>query len=288
MRKYYLLSLMFFLLCASGFAQQKKNGSASKSAKNQTKRAPIDTTKFVLVEGGTFNMGTDKVVETGEGPPHNVTVKSFWLAKTETTFEDYDKFCFDTKRDTMGSAGWGRGKQPAIYVSWNDAVAYCNWLSGKEKLSKCYLIDSTGAVKYLDTAKGYRLPTEAEWEFAARGGNKAQGHLYAGTDKIDDGVWYKTNSGGKAHPVAQKAANELGLYDMDGNVWEWLWDIYSSSYYQVSPSDNPEGPETGPYRVMRGGAFYNDERYARVFTRQNSYVVFRQNSVGFRIARSYY
>ncbi len=288
MRKYYLVTAILCLLSVSGFSQQKKNGSTVKAAKTQAKRAPIDTTRFVLVEGGTFDMGTDKTIESGEGPPHNVTVKSFWLAKTETTFEDYDKFCFDTKRDTMGSAGWGRGKQPAIYVSWNDAIAYCNWLSGKEKLSKCYLIDSTGGVKYLDTAKGYRLPTEAEWEFAARGGNKAKGHIYAGSDNIDEVEWYGANSGQRAHPVAQKAPNELGLYDMDGNVWEWLWDIYSSSYYKVSPSDNPEGPEAGPYRVMRGGAFYNDIRYARVFTRQNSYVVFRQNSVGFRIARTFY
>lgn len=288
MRKYYLAIVILCLLSISAFAQQKKSGATAKASKTQPKRAPIDTTKFVLVEGGTFNMGTGKTVESGEGPPHSVTVKSFWLAKTETTFEDYDKFCFDTKRDTMGSAGWGRGKQPAIYVSWNDAVAYCNWLSGKEKLSKCYLIDSTGIVKYLDTAKGYRLPTEAEWEFAARGGNQPLGRVYAGGDKIDDGVWYKGNSGGKAHPVAQKAPNELGLYDMDGNVWEWVWDIFSSSYYGVSPSDNPLGPETGPYRVMRGGAFYNAPEYARVFTRQNSYVVFRQNSVGFRIARTFY
>jgi len=288
MKKYYLAVLTLCLFSISGFAQQKKADKPGKAPKTQPKRAPIDTTRYVLVDGGAFNMGTDKTVESGEGPPHSVTVNSFWLAKTETTFEDYDKFCFDTKRDTMGSAGWGRGKQPAIYVSWNDAIAYCNWLSGKEKLSKCYLVDSTGGVKYLDTAKGYRLPTEAEWEFAARGGNKARGHTYAGSDKIDEVAWYKDNSAGKAHPVGQKAPNELGLYDMDGNVWEWLWDFYSSSYYRVSPSDNPEGPATGPYRVMRGGAFYNADTYARVFTRQNTYVVFRQNSVGFRIARTFY
>lgn len=274
-------------LSAATLAQQKHLNSG-KTSRQQVERAPIDTTKFVLVEGGTFNMGTDKYVETGETPQHSVTVKSFWLAKTEMTFDDYDKFCYDTKRDTMGSAGWGRGKQPAIWVSWNDAIAYCNWLSGKEKLSKCYFIDSTGKVTYLDTAKGYRLPTEAEWEFAARGGNKATGHFYAGSDDINEVAWYNANSGGKTHPVAQKAPNELGLYDMDGNVWEWLWDIFDASYYRNSPANDPEGPATGPYRVMRGGAFYNNTNYARVFTRQNSYVVFRQNSVGFRIARTFY
>ena len=288
MKKHFWAVIILCLFSISGFAQQQKDGKPGKVHKTQPQRAPIDTTKFVLVEGGTFNMGTDKFVEPIENPPHSVTVNSFWIAKTEMTFEDYDKFCFDTKRDTMGSGGWGRGKQPAIFVSWNDAIAYCNWLSGKEKLSKCYFIDSLGGVKYLDTAKGYRLPTEAEWEFAARGGNKGQGHIYAGSDNIEDGVWYNINSGGRAHPVAQKTPNELGLYDMDGNVWEWLWDIFDGSYYRNSPTDNPEGPATGPYRVMRGGAFYNNANYAKVFTRQNSYVVFRQNSVGFRIARTFY
>jgi len=286
MKKYYLVTIVICLCSLATFAQQK---GASGKSKNLAKRAPIDTTKFVLVEGGTYKMGTDKFIEPVESPPHDVTVRSFWMAKTEMTFEDYDKFCYDTKRDTMGSAGWGRGKQPAIWVSWEDAIAYCNWLSGKEKLSKCYVIDSaTKKVTYLDTAKGYRLPTEAEWEFAAQGGNKGHGYTYAGSNNPDDVLWYKENSGGRAHPVAQKAPNELGLYDMNGNVWEWLWDIYDGSYYKNSPTDNPEGPATGPYRVMRGGAFYNPTNYTHVYTRQNSYVVFRQNSVGFRIARTFY
>ncbi len=282
---YYVATILLCFIGLNLMAQQKR--AIGPPARITQKSAPVDTSKFILVEGGSYKMGTDKFVEAVENPPHDVTVKSFWLAKTEMTFEDYDKFCLDTKRDTMGSAGWGRGKQPAIYVSWNDAVAYCNWLSGKEKLSKCYLIDSTG-VKYLDTAKGYRLPTEAEWEFAARGGNKSKGTVYAGSDNINEVCWYNANSNGKTSAVAQKAPNELGLYDMNGNVWEWLWDFFDGNYYRKSPANNPEGPETGPYRVMRGGAFYNNSNYARVFTRQNSYVVFRQNSVGFRIARSYY
>jgi formylglycine-generating enzyme required for sulfatase activity len=89
-------------------------------------------------------------------------------------------------------------------------------------------------------------------------------------------------------PVAQKAPNELGLHDMTGNLWEWCWDIYDGSYYKTSPSDNPKGPETGPYRVMRGGAWYNVPKYARVYTRQNNNWGFKQTSVGFRVARSYF
>ena len=185
--------------------------SAQQKNKTKSKRAPIDTTRFAFVEGGTYKMGTDKPLEPQEGPAHDVTVNSFWIAKTEITFAGLRfVFAMTPKRDTMGSMGWGRGKQPAIWVSWNDAIAYCNWMSGKEKLSKCYLIDSTGIVKYLDTAKGYRLLTEAEWEFAARGGNKSKGFGYAGSNDINDVCWFKDNAGGKANKVAQKKPNELG------------------------------------------------------------------------------
>lgn len=253
------------------------------------KRAPIDTTKFVLVEGGSFKMGTDKVVEIHEGPVHDVSVKSFYLAKTEVSFDDIDKFLADTKRDTsyIPSLQWGRGKMAAHMTSWLTAVEYCNWLSGKEKLSKCYLITGND-VRYLDTAKGYRLPTEAEWEFAARGGNKAKGTLYAGGEDISEVAWFKGNSNDGPHKVAQKKPNELGLYDMAGNMWEWVWDWYDTYYYKTSPSANPKGPETGMYRVTRGGAWYNLPTYTTVYTRQYNTPDFRQNSVGFRVARTYY
>jgi formylglycine-generating enzyme required for sulfatase activity len=173
-------------------------------------------------------------------------------------------------------------------VSWLDAVAYCNWLSEKEKLSKCYVINGE-SVMYLDTAKGYRLPTEAEWEYAARGGSKSHDYNYAGSADINAVGWYKDNSpGGGSKSVGQKTPNELGLFDMTGNLWEWCWDVYDGGYYGISPSDNPKGPESGPYRVMRGGAWYNEANYARVYTRQDHYPGFRQNSVGFRVARTYY
>lgn len=261
--------------------------SAQKGKAVVAKRAPIDTAKFVLVDGGTYKMGTNEPVEVCESPAHDVTVRSFYIGRTEVTFVDYDKYCLESKRDTVTARGFGRGKKPAITVSWNDAVAYCNWLSGKENLSKCYRIDSIG-VRYLDTAKGYRLPTEAEWEFAARGGNKSKETQYAGSTDLNETSWYKINSNNGTMPAAQLKPNELGLYDMTGNVWEWVWDFYSDTYYKVSPTDNPKGPETGAYRVMRGGAFYNFANYTRVYTRQNSYPNFMQNSVGFRIARTHY
>jgi sulfatase modifying factor 1 len=281
MRKYYILSLLITGLFLQGFGQAKAKSRVP------AKRAPIDTARFVLVDGGTYNMGTDQPVEVHEGPAHKVTVGSFYIAKKETTFEDFDKYTTEVKKDSIPSGTWGRGKQAVFMVSWLDAVEYCNWLSEKEKLSKCYLIKGQ-AVTYLDTANGYRLPTEAEWEFAARGGNNSKGYQYAGSADINAVGWYKDNGGGKAKPVAQKAPNELGLFDMTGNVWEWVWDVYDGGYYKVSPTDNPKGPDSGPYRVMRGGAWYNDADHAKVFTRQDHYPTFRQNSVGFRVARTFY
>ncbi len=279
MKKYYILPLFIAGLFLQGFGQAKPK------VKILVKRAPIDTARFVLVEGGTFNMGTDQPVEAHEAPAHKVTVKSFYLAKTETTFEEFDKYTSAIKRDSPPSGTWGRGKMAVFMVSWLDAVAYCNWLSEKEKLSQCYVIKGE-SVTYLDTAKGYRLPTEAEWEFAARGGDKSKDYSYAGSADINAVGWYKSNSGGQAKPVAQKAPNELGLFDMTGNVWEWVWDVYDGGYYKVSPADNPKGPESGPFRVMRGGAWYNDADHAKVFSRQDHYPTFRQNSVGFRVART--
>lgn len=278
MKKYLVLAVLFVMGIAA-FGQKSKTVTP--------KRAPIDTSKFVLVDGGTFKMGTDQPVEKHEAPTHPVSLNSFYIGKTEVTFEDYDKFCTATKRDTAPSGAWGRGKQPVFMVSWRDAVAYCNWLSEQEKLSKCYLINGN-EVSLIDTGKGYRLPTEAEWEFAARGGNLGKGTPFAGSNTINEVGWYIDNANGQSHAVAQKKPNELGLFDMTGNLWEWVWDSYDGNYYSHSPLTNPRGPEGGAYRIMRGGAWYNYGNYAQVTTRQYHDPGFRQNSVGFRIARTFY
>ncbi len=271
-----LISLFVFLGIVS-FGQDQHTA--------KPKLIPIDTS-FVLVEGGTFKMGTDKAVEPHESPAHEVTVNSFYLNKAEVTFAEFDKYTAATGKDSVPSGDWGRGLMPVFMVSWFDAVQYCNWLSEQQKLSKYYIINGR-EVSTVDTAKGYRLPTEAEWEFAARGGNKSNHTYFAGGDTISEVGWYIDNAGGRSHPVRQKRPNELGLYDMNGNVWEWVWDIYDWNYYKTSPTFDPRGPVSGPYRVMRGGAWYNYGNYAQVTTRQNNDPGFRQNSVGFRIARSY-
>ena len=222
---------------------------------------------FVHVAGGTFQMGsTDSEAYSDESPVHSVTVDSFYMAETEVTFDQYDAYCTATGISKPDDRGWGRGSRPAIYVSWYDAVKYCNWLSEQEGLSKVYNISGT-SVTWNQSANGYRLPTEAEWEYAARGGAQSNGYKYSGSNNLDEVGWYWDNSGSKTHPVKGKKANELGLYDMSGNVWEWCWDWYGSTYYSSSPGANPTGPSSGSNRVRRGGSWDGSARSLRVANR---------------------
>ena len=273
---FFLTVLICFSI--STFAQTKV-----KSPK--LKPVPIDLTRFALVEGGTYSMGSATGVEAHEKPEHQVAVRTLYFGKYEVTFDDYDRYCDSVKLSKPTDMGWGRGKRPVIIVSWFDAISYCNWLSKQHRLQPCYQINGID-VKRIDTANGYRLPTEAEWEYAARGGVNSKKTIYAGAEKPDDVSWYNANSAQQTQPTATKSPNELGLYDMNGNVWEWVWDIYDGDYYQKSPVDNPTGPVNGPYRIMRGGAWYNNVNYITVSSRQYHTPDFKQNSVGFRIVRN--
>jgi len=247
---------------------------------------------MVLVEKGSFTMGDTW----GEGfsdekPTHKVTFTyDFYIGKYEVTFDEYDAFCNATGRSKAEDEGWGRGTRPVINVSWWDAFAYCNWLSEKEKLPKAYdnngnLLDKDGRVT-TDITKvlGYRLPTEAEWEYAARGGNKSKGYKYAGSDTVSDVAWYGGNSGLKTQEVGKKAPNELGLYDMSGNVWEWCNDWYGS--YSSSAQTNPYNSTAGSSRVGRGGSWGNDAARARVAGRYGNSPSHTDHNLGFRIART--
>jgi sulfatase modifying factor 1 len=229
--------------------------------------------EMVLVEAGSFRMGST-VGASNEQPVHTVRItRPFYIAKYAVTFEEYDRFCDDEKCRRPQDNGWGRGTRPVFGVSWLHAAKYCNWLSGKEGLTPCY--DVKGKLTKCDfSMKGYRLPTEAEWEYAARGGQKSQGYDYAGGDNPDDVAWYDNNSNGQIHPVGQKQPNELGLYDMSGNAFEWCGDLYGKDYYASSPSDDPTGPlsaSEGAYtgfglleRVRRGGSFRESSDCLRV------------------------
>jgi formylglycine-generating enzyme required for sulfatase activity len=234
-----------------------------------------------------------------EKPIHKVTFTyDFYINKYETTFDEYDAFCDVTGRSKPNDWGWGRGTRPVINVSWWDAIDYCNWLSEKEKLPKAYdnngnLLDKNGRVT-TDIAKvvGYRLPTEAEWEYAARGGNKSKGYKYAGSDNVNDVAWYSSNSGSKTQEVGKKAPNELGIYDMSGNVWEWCSN--GLQWYTETPKTNPYNysqlvhhvSSDDPYRVYRGRGWNSDATSVWVADRDYGDSTDTYDNLGFRIART--
>jgi formylglycine-generating enzyme required for sulfatase activity len=251
---------------------------------------PQDGLKYAWIPPGTFMMGCsrrDSECRAEERPAHRVRItKGFWMGQSEVTVGAYKRFARATGRpmppepNTSGrllNPGWGNDALPMVEVSWNDAQAYCAWAGG-------------------------RLPTEAEWEYAARAGSTAA--HYGDLDKIS---WYADNSGRKhlhserifdddqahyekrlnengdsVHEVGQKRANGFGLYDILGNVWEWVNDWYDENYYQKSPSQDPAGPTSGQLRVLRGGSWHSIPRIVRVSTRLRIEPGGRDDNLGFR------
>jgi sulfatase modifying factor 1 len=246
---------------------------------------------MAFVKGGSFQMGS-KDGSDNEKPVHTVTVSDFYIGRFEVTFEEYDAYCKATGKTKPDDEGWGRGKRPVINVSWLDAVAYCNWLSKQDGYQVVYTI-SNDKVTANWNANGYRLPTEAEWEFAAR--SRGGSDKWAGTSSESQlasyaNYWESGDSDKDGYentaPVGSFQANNAGLHDMSGNVWEWCWDWYDSKYYQSSPAQNPHGPSTGSNRVLRGGSWSNEPAYLRCAYR-NVYSPGDRNSyIGFRLSRA--
>ncbi len=208
--------------------------------------------------GCTSEQGSD--CDSDERPAHQVTVSDFYIGRYEVTQKEW--------REVMGSSPSyfkDCDNCPVENVSWEDIQQFLLKLNAK-------------------TGKTYRLPTEAEWEYAARGGSSGRGYKYAGSNTIDEVAWYTSNSGGKTRPVGQKKSNELGLYDMSGNVWEWCWDWYGS--YPSSAQTNPKGPNTGSGRVLRGGSWDCYPLLCRVADRLYGTPGDRVNVIGFRLSRT--
>jgi len=198
---------------------------------------------MVRIPGGTFTMGDENEVD---APPHDVFVSPFLMDKCLVTQNEYQR--------VMGKnpARWKGGDNPVEQVRWSDAVRYCNALSKLEGLEPCYDLN---AWECNFQANGYRLPTEAEWEYACRAQSKTA-YSFGDTEaKLKDYAWFEDNSASKPHPVGKKQPNAFGLYDMHGNVWEWCNDYYKVDYYQESTKKDPKGPKTGETKVVRGGAW---------------------------------
>ena len=274
---------------------------------------------FVTIPAGTFAMGsTGRNAEYDEIPVHYVTLTSYLICDHEVTQSEYETYCIYS--NTSPDNACGKGKDyPVYYVSWYDAVVYCNLRSIAEGLTPCYKLqeetdpkqwtgiqkdDPTNPTKYCGpasnnddwnkitcdfNANGYRLPTEAEWECAARGGIwETNIDVWAGTkteSELSDYAWYDSNAGSKTHEVGKKLPNGYGLYDMSGNVWEWCWDWYGGDYSTDAATD-PQGPGSGGGRVRRGGSWFSYASDCRVAGRDDWSPDYRYDGLGFRVVRS--
>ncbi len=217
------------------------------------------TFKMLHVTGGTFLMGSNSGGD-AEIPVHEVRVNSFYIGQTQVTQELWESVMGTNPSEFKGN------KKPVECVSWNDCQTFI------QKLNQL-------------TGKQFRLPTEAEWEFAARGGTQSKGYTYSGGNNIEDVAWYDANSDDITHDVATKYPNELGIYDMSGNVWEWCYDWYDRDYYSSNVVNNPVGPSLGSYRVHRGGSWNIIlARNCRVSNRGNFTPDYRGNDLGLRLA----
>lgn len=252
--------------------------------------------EMVFIPGGTFQMGCDEERDgecaPNEKPLHSVTISEFYMSRYEVTVGQFAQFVQETRflTDAEQKGGgyiwngseWTKKEgvnwrddpfgvprplqdynHPVVHVSWDDCMAFTRWLSAK-------------------TGRRYRLPTEAEWEYAARAG---ENYRYAGSNDADEVLWSDENSNGSTQPVGQKAPNAFGLYDMSGSVWEWCSDWAADDYYAQSPPNNPQGPEEGANRIMRGGSWRYGARLCRVANRYNGTPTYRNGNRGFRIAR---
>jgi sulfatase modifying factor 1 len=245
---------------------------------------------FVLVQAGSFEMGRNINGDTKESVRKVTLTRSYYICKTEITFELFDQYWKETQAiaqwEKPDDFGYGRSKRPAIGVTWYDAAKFCNWLSQKEGLQPAYKIDVGGdRVVWSQSSNGYRLPSEAEWEYAAKGGPNSKGFLYAGSDDPDEVAWYGNNSGWETHPVGLKKPNELGLYDMSGNVGEYCWNWLEFFDNSKREEIDSKGPAGGEYKAVRGGAHMLNKQYLitayRYFTLANR----RSDADGLRVVR---
>lgn len=263
-----------------------------------TNKLPVDFPIPVMIpiKGGTFQMGSSQSPDAEEFI-HQVAVSDFELGETEVTIAQFNAFIeasgyrteaeMETGSYIIESEKWIKKKginweddengnvrphselmYPVIHVSWTDATLYCQWLSNQ-------------------TGRKWRLPTEAEWEYAARGGQQTKNTKYAGSNELHEVAWYSENARNQPQPVNMRIPNELGLYDMSGNVWEWCNDWYSSSYYLISPGENPQGTDSGSHRVIRGGGWGNNPINCRVASRYKRAPTNKFSNLGFRVVRQF-
>ena len=214
---------------------------------------------MVQIPGGEIELRDDRI-----NSIWRTQIRPFLLARYPVTTGLYDSITNKSPNSSEDNL------KPAVNISWDDAIVFCNLLSQKDGLRECYSIRDNGETVICDwEADGYRLPSEAEWQYACKAGTI--GYRYGELDKI---AWYSENSGGKIHEVGRKEPNAWGLYDMLGNVWEWCWDLYDEQVY-------------GSYRIFRGGSWAEEARGCGASCRRRSHPSFCIDDLGFRLARSF-
>lgn len=273
-KQHFMALLLALFATLPALAQGGKEANTKADSRPHTTRTttsvstggnPIDQliANMVYVEGGTFMMGA--TADQGSDasitakPAHSVTLPSFSIGRYMVTQAQWDAIMGSNESLYEGP------NNPVTNVSWNDCQKFI------KKLNKL-------------TGKKFRLPTEAEWEYAARGGKKSRGYRYSGSNKIGDVAWYKDNHSQMSHEVGGREPNELGIYDMSGHLWEWCNDWYDRDYYEVSPSYNPQGPSRGSDKVNRGGCMQSDPQKCAVSYRSLDEPDTRYSILGFRLA----
>jgi formylglycine-generating enzyme required for sulfatase activity len=260
-----LTALLMAAVVSSLIAIPTAAGNPKLQSVGQNDSAPIeksirknsqDGLIYLWIPAGTFTMGCsngDEQCFSEEKPAHQVTIsKGFWIGQTEVTVEAYEKFAGITEDRPASDNDQHGHDTPVVNVTWDEATDFCKWAGG-------------------------RLPTEAEWEYAARGGSSASRY-----GELDDIAWHEKNSGSTVHPAGQKRANKFGLFDMLGNAWEWINDWYDGKYYARSPEVDPAGPETGQVHGLRGGSWLNNSKLLRASDRGRSLPELRFNYFGLR------
>jgi len=280
MRAHVLTVFMLLATLASSEGCKRKAPEGTKPPSPAPTESKTEAAgEMTLIPAGKFIMGDETQVD---ATPHEVSVGSFYIDKNLVTQEQYQK--------VMGEnpSRWKGAKNPVEQMRWSDAARYCNARSKAEGLEPCYDLQ-TWECNF--QANGYRLPTEAEWEYASRAGTPTAYFFGNDASKLADYAWFDKNAGGKPQPVGKKPANAWGLYDMHGNVWEWCNDFYQVDYYQQSPKENPRGPKTGETKVVRGGAWKFSAETCRSGYRYNENpgyadVCFGYDIYGFRCVRN--
>ncbi|MBN2279965.1 MAG: SUMF1/EgtB/PvdO family nonheme iron enzyme [Candidatus Marinimicrobia bacterium] len=257
LNRWVTIFIFFFFILSLGLAQSETH----------TKKE----NKLIFVKGGYFEMGSkDENAPQDIKPLHRVFLNDFYISSYEVSYQEFIDFLNNAG---VGSNGIKEGKKLYILNETDCSVRYQNGMfyfqKSRDAMTENYPVVNVtwfGAQAFCEWAGG-RLPTEAEWEYAARGGQKSINYEYSGSNNLLEVAWYSFNSENKISPVGQKKANELGIFDMSGNVYEWCQDWYHDTYYRTSPEQNPSGPASGYQKVLRGGSWYNNAEYNRTTSR---------------------